>query len=194
MGLYLTKSEYEEENFTETNRAANLCILRKVADVMGKTELLYNTERRAKKGILGLSENTVSRICTLSYEPTSWDVEAVAKKLQMDRQVFTGETLIRIKGEGFTQFQKEYIKVLKTERLKSGGNSEKLEMIKELSEIIPTEELLWVHILRTGKEEEAYQTVRDFKKLLWKDLSKQIREENFEDLQLWKFWHYLKTH
>jgi len=194
MGLYVTKAEYDKYDFTKTNRAANLSILRKVADVMGKTELLYNTERRAKKGILNLSENTISRICTLHYEPTKWDVEAVAKGLSMDKRVFTGETLIMIKGEALKRFQDDYMKALKTEQLKSKGNPQKLKMIKELSEVIPTEELLWVHILRTGEEEETYQLVRDFKKILWMDLTKQVREENFEDLQLWKYWNYLRTH
>ena len=195
MGLYVSKAEYDKNDFKKTNLAANLCILRKVADMMGKTELLYNTQRRAKKGILELSENTISRICTLSYEnKLGWDVDAVAKRLKMDKKVFTGELLIKINGDALKQFQNDYMMILKAERMKSQNKSGRKEAIKKLSEILPTEELLWCHILGIGKEEEEYPIVKGFKKLLWADLSKQVREENFEDAQLWKYWYYLKTH
>ena len=80
MELFTTQREIDKLDFTETNRAANLCILRKVADVMGKTDLLYNINRGAEKGILDISENTVSRICALNYKPSRWKVDEVAEE------------------------------------------------------------------------------------------------------------------
>ena len=194
MELFTTQREIDILDFTETNRAANLCILRKVADVMGKTELLYNKNRGAEKGILDISENTVSKICTLSYEPRRWKVEEVAENLKMDKRAFTGEFLIRIKGETFKEFQNLYIQDLEEELKKYKKNSKQRERIEEMMQIKPTEELLWYYILRSEKEEEDHDFMIALKKLLWTDLSVQIVDETFRDPQLWLFWNYLRKH
>ena len=194
MELFTTQREIDKLDFTATNRAANLCILRKVADVMGKTDLLYNKNRGAEKGILDISENTVSKICTLSYEPRRWKVDAVAENLKMDKRAFTGEFLIRIKGETFREFQNLYIQDLEEELKKYKKNSKQRERIEEMMEIKPTEELLWYYILRSEKEEEDHEFMIALKKLLWTDLSVQIVDETFRDAQLWLFWNYLRKH
>lgn len=194
MELFTTQREIDKIDFTETNRAANLCILRKVADVMGKTDLLYNKNRGAEKGILDISENTVSKICTLSYEPRRWKVDAVAENLKMDKRAFTGEFLIRIKGETFREFQNLYIQDLEEELKKYKKNSKQRERIEEMMQIKPTEELLWYYILRSEKEEEDHEFMIALKKTLWADLSVQIVDESFRDAQLWLFWNYLRKH
>ena len=194
MELFTTQREIDKLDFTATNRAANLCILRKVADVMGKTDLLYNKNRGAEKGILDISENTVSKICTLSYEPRRWKVDAVAENLKMDKRAFTGEFLIRIKGETFREFQNLYIQDLEEELKKYKKNSKQRERIEEMMQIKPTEELLWYYILRSEKEEEDHDFMIALKKLLWTDLSVQIVDETFRDAQLWLFWNYLRKH
>lgn len=194
MELFTTQREIDKLDFTATNRAANLCILRKVADVMGKTDLLYNKNRGAEKGILDISENTVSKICTLSYEPRRWKVDAVAENLKMDKRTITGEFLIRIKGETFREFQNLYIQDLEKELKKYKKNSKQRERIEEMMEIKPTEELLWYYILRSEKEEEDHDFMIALKKLLWTDLSVQIVDETFRDAQLWLFWNYLRKH
>lgn len=194
MELFTTQREIDKLDFTETNRAANLCILRKVADVLGKTDLLYNKNRGAEKGILDISENTVSKICTLSYEPRRWKVDAVAENLKMDKRAFTGEFLIRIKGETFKEFQNLYIQDLEEELKKYKKNSKQRERIEEMMQIKPTEELLWYYILRSEKEEEDHDFMIALKKLLWTDLSVQIVDETFRDPQLWLFWNYLRKH
>ena len=194
MELFTTQREIDILDFTETNRAANLCILRKVADVLGKTDLLYNKNRGAEKGILDISENTVSKICTLSYEPRRWKVEEVAENLKMDKRAFTGEFLIRIKGETFREFQNLYIQDLEEELKKYKKNSKQRERIEEMMQIKPTEELLWYYILRSEKEEEDHDFMIALKKLLWTDLSVQIVDETFRDPQLWLFWNYLRKH
>ena len=194
MEMFTTQREIDKLDFTETNRAANLCILRKVADVMGKTDLLYNKKRGAEKGILDISENTVSKICTLNYEPKRWKVDAVVENLKMDKRVFTGEFLIRIKGETFKEFQILYIQDLEEELKKYKKNSKQRERIEEMMQIKPTEELLWYYILRSEKEEEDHDFMIALKKLLWTDLSVQIVDETFRDPQLWLFWNYLRKH
>jgi hypothetical protein len=192
MELFTTQREIDKLDFTATNRAANLCILRKVADVMGKTDLLYNKNRGAEKGILDISENTVSKICTLSYEPRRWKVDAVAENLKMDKRAFTGEFLIRIKGDTFREFQDLYIQDLEEEFKKCKKNSKQRTHIEEMMKVKPTEELLWYYILRSEKKEEDHDFMLALKKLLWTDLSLQIVDETFRDAQLWLFWNYLR--
>ena len=121
-------------------------------------------------------------------------MEEVAENLKMDKRAFTGEFLIRIKGETFREFQNLYIQDLEEELKKYKKNSKQRERIEEMMQIKPTEELLWYYILRSEKEEEDHDFMIALKKLLWTDLSVQIVDETFRDPQLWLFWNYLRKH
>ncbi len=176
-------------DFRETNKAANIIILRKVADCMNKSDVLY--KKKGIEGVWSTSENVICKIAGMEKGAGgNWKYSEDAKKLYMNKKVYTGEHLIKINGDAFVDLKKEYQRVLKTRIIRKSGKIEDLQYddIKILSKKKPSEELLWYYILK-NKDDSVW---KEAKKLIMNDISKQVKEESFQDAQLWLFWNYLR--
>ena len=195
----------DEIDFKQSNRAANIKMLRKIADKMGKTELLYSEKSKKKEGIWSASKNTINKIATMKPGGDRWNYKEDAKKLLMDKRVYTGEYLIKINGKAFQKFKKEFRDKKLKQRcmpilIEKFGASNKKQLEAMFDEVPVTEELLWNFILdsESWKSEWVEEVLKSkgaeeaLEKLIWADLDEQIEKEYFRDLQFWLFWRYLR--
>lgn len=171
---------------TTNTRSVNLKILCHVWDIY--TGKKYKMEDFRDK-ILGISKTTLDNmIASIPEAGKNWDYKKVAEKLKMDVKVFTGEYLIKIDGNCMKYLRENIDRLIKED--KDASLQVKRKALSDKGKII-NESLLWELILenKSGTEGDIW---RKSQTLLLQDIAAQVKEEHFNDLQLWKFWDYLR--
>lgn len=167
-------------------RSINITILGKVWDAYMCNR--YSIDEFAK--LLGISGSTIDKIKAAdAYAGKKWDYSSVAERIGIDKKIFSGEHLIKIDGDCMKYFKEHYEEILDEAKVSA-------EKRKQLSrDYVIDEYKLWKYILDgnygiggnvSGKNN------KDFHTLLMRDIAKQVKEENFNDIQLYKFLTFLK--
>ncbi|MCR4598409.1 MAG: hypothetical protein K5678_05185 [Acetatifactor sp.] len=172
-------------------RAANLIMLKHLFKLMHKKDVnLY-------ENILHVSRSTVDNMIARKKKLAGdqWEYRDVAKTMYMDPKVFTGERLLHINTVEIhklikqceDQF-KEYERSLKLRIMQARAHETSHD-----EEFRPCEENLWRQYFIVSDDEnsnsEFCNALRDF---ILMELSKQIKNESFQDAQLWLFWNYIR--
>ena len=153
----------------ELYRAVNIAILSKMADKSGIGASEF-------AGWMNLSQSSIKKMKAMEeLVAKTWDYEEVANELRMDPAVFTGDYLIQI------------------------NTKEVRELCAGMSAptgIKYTEGKIWETIIgyRENGDPDIRKSGKRLQTVLLNEIGKQVLEEHFEDLQLWKFWDYIRKH
>lgn len=165
-------------------RSANIQILRKVWLTYFKKK---NTNGFYE--LLGISDSTVDKMVSKDlYFPKEWDYISVAQKIRIDEKVFNGEYLIEIKGEFYRELTEDWDSILEkifTSRIKK----DKAERKKHVAQ---NEYVLWKTIIENKKQKEDVNYWKMTHTKLLQDVAEQVKQEDFNDLQLWRFWNFIR--
>lgn len=165
-------------------KAANMYILRKVADTMlGRIDY---------KKIFNISKTAINDICSRSADAAkAWDYEEVAKKMKMDPRVFSGDYLIELRGKCLEDMEKNFEEAVMANEILN--QKKKKEYINENNNI--NEYILWKSVLDRDADIENIFSDKEMikiKNFILRYVAEQTKDEHFEDLQLWKFWDYIR--
>lgn len=173
-----TREHYHSE--AAIIKAANIIIMRSIWDAMnlGTMKDLYEE--------LEISRTTATSIIRGDmFAGKEWEHEKVAKKMKMNPDIFSGKRLLLIQGETILYIQENFEKLLAEQGVKN-----KVPYLYEKDELI-TEELLWGAIL----DSYEYKKDNDWnkgKQHLIHEIARQTKDEDFNDVQVWKFWNYMR--
>ena len=151
----------------EEYRAVNMAILSKMADTYGISAAVF-----AKW--MDLSQSSIKKIKAMDdLVAKTWDYEKVAEKCRMDPDVFTGDYLIRINTNGIREL---------------------CEGMSTPTDTLYDEGKLWQTIIdyRDNSDQDVRKAGKRLQTALLREIGRQVIEEHFEDLQLWKFWDYMR--
>lgn len=170
-------------------RAANMLILKKVADIMKKGgDVFYET--------IGLSRGQVDRMIARERHDYKWKYEEVAKEMKMDPKVFTGERLIIIEGELVKYIRDHFEELIEADEIKGKLDKETAMSEAKIWEIIAkeydekhSEEQAQEVEEKVSRTEEIYYNTQ---KAMLDEVVRQTKEEDFVDVQLWRFWNYMR--
>ena len=174
-----------EEERKLFRRSANLTIIRKVADTMG-----ISSEDLHKE--LNRSRSAVNAMIAAGDEKAGnrWNYNEVAKKMNIDPKIFSGERLFEIGGELIQHIKGNYSVLVRTG---SGTNAAKNELLQQRKKYT-AEYTLWGAILEeiTGITQFGdLKKWREAKRLLLHEVGRQTKSRSFKDEELQKLWYYL---
>lgn len=165
-------------------RAANITILKEVWKAMKTKDV--SLEAFYKE--IGLAESTVYQITGCNDTiAKKWDYKKIANKFNMDYKVFNGEYLIKIDSEAFRNISKEFDNIV-DKRVK---NKFRADNLKKRKTTYSSEEFIWEMILE-NRDIKKSNPWREIKKQVLYEIEKQTEEEDFNDVQLWRFWNYIR--
>ncbi len=168
----------------EVVRIANLLILKKVWDVCTPKEVKMDEfyER------MGISRSSVDKIIDReSASGVRWDTYKAAKTFGIDEEVLLGEKLLIIEGDSIKAIREEYDRQLNHEELTNEGR-DKLRRERDKN---TSEHEYWKYILQY-KEPDKNDIWQNSKNVLLREVGKQAKNPDFNDVNLWKFWYHIK--
>lgn len=167
-------------------RGINITILGKVWDAYMCNR--HSIGEFAK--LLGISGSTIDKIKAAdAYAGKKWDYSSVAERIGIDKKIFSGEYLIKIDGDCMKYFREHYEEILDKAKVPAKKR-------KQLSrDYVIDEYKLWKYILDVNYGIGGNVSREEGKELhtwLMRDINKQVKEEDFNDFQLYKFLTFLK--
>lgn len=166
-------------------RSANIKILRKVWITYFK-----RTNTDGFYELLGISDSTVDKIVSKDlYFPKEWDYKSAADKIGIDEKVFSGEYLIEIEGSFYQELINGWDRMIEEKFTKKIEKSD----AERKKHVAQNEYVLWKTIIENKKQKDGEVNYwKETHTRLLQDVAEQVKQENFNDAQLWKFWNFIR--